>query len=166
MPIEVATNIQNFDQETFHELDRKLMRIVFDVHNEFGRFLNEALYKQEIATRWESSSVGTIEREVRKLLVDWGAFLEITLYRDALVSFLGGAEQVLRPVPVRSGNRIIGQQLVHLLTEDTAFALSAVTVNPASMEDHQQRFLNHTPLRNIQWINCNQQKIEFRTLTK
>src|SRR5215510_5561805 len=65
MPIKVATEIQVFDQEHFHSLDRHLMRIIFDVHNEFGRFLDEALYKSEIAARWTAVGHGTAEREVR-----------------------------------------------------------------------------------------------------
>src|SRR5690242_20503168 len=65
MPINVATEIQVFDQEHFHSLDKQLMRIVFDVHNQFGRFLDEALYKSEIAARWIAAGLGTAEREVR-----------------------------------------------------------------------------------------------------
>lgn len=65
MPINVATEIQAFNQEQFHALDKKLMRIVFDVHNEFGRFLDESLYKSEIATRSIAAGLGSAEREVQ-----------------------------------------------------------------------------------------------------
>jgi GxxExxY protein len=65
MPINVASEIEIFSREEFHALDKKLMRIVFDVHNDFGRFLDEALYKSEIAARWLTSGLGTAEREVR-----------------------------------------------------------------------------------------------------
>ena len=65
MPIEVASRIEVFDQEKFHSLDRKLMGIVFDVHNRFGRFFDEELYKAEIAHRWVEAGYGTAEREVR-----------------------------------------------------------------------------------------------------
>src|ERR1022692_491014 len=41
------------------------MRIVFDVHNEFGRFLDEKLYKREVAARWVEAGHGEVEREVR-----------------------------------------------------------------------------------------------------
>ena len=34
------------------------------------------------------------------------------------------------------------------------------------MQDHLQRFLGHTRLAWIQWINMNQHDIEFRTLTR
>ena len=65
MPIEVATTIQALDQETFHALDHRVMRVVFDVHNEFGRLLDEDLYKREIATRCTIAGLLPAEREVR-----------------------------------------------------------------------------------------------------
>lgn len=266
MPIKVESPIKVFDQETFHALDRKLMGIVFEVHNEFGRFLDEDLYKREIASRWVDADLGSSEREVRicvthesfrkdysmdllfneglmletktaetiapahrtqglhylfltgmhharlvnlrperveheflstrltsksrqqfsagdfgwtasgqseylrekplALLEDWGAFLEVALYRDALTHFLGGSERVIRRIPIQSRKRVIGEQSVHLLAPDTAFAVTAVTDDPSAMEEHQLRFSRHTPLRNMQWINFNRNRIEFKTLTK
>ena len=65
MPINVAAQIEVFGREEFHALDKKLMRIVFDVHNEFGRLLDESLYKSEIAARWIAAGFGTAEREAR-----------------------------------------------------------------------------------------------------
>ena len=64
MPIEVATKIQMLEQEEFHALDKNLMGVVFDVHNQFGRFLDEALYKVEIAARWLAAGFDSVEREV------------------------------------------------------------------------------------------------------
>ncbi len=266
MPIEVATDIRRFEQVEFHLVDEKLMRIVFDVHNEFGRFFDEALYKKEIAARWTINGLGSAEPEVRitvshdtfrkdylidllfnhgvvleakaaeriapahrsqslhylfltglqhgrlvnlrpasveyeffstkltlekrrqfslvesnwlaanpesawlrekllALLNDWGTHLELALYRDAITHFLGGSEAVVRPVNVFSSKRFLGEQSVHLLTEDTAFAFTAINEGQSSMKEHQQRFLKHTPLRYIQWINLNHHKIELATLT-
>src|SRR5437868_15507337 len=65
MPIESATTICVFDQEEFHAVDKKLMGIIFDVHNEFGRFLDEVLYKREIAARWLHAGLGIAECETR-----------------------------------------------------------------------------------------------------
>ena len=35
-----------------------------------------------------------------------------------------------------------------------------------AMRDHQIRFLKHTPLRFIQWVNFHHDRIEFTTLSK
>jgi len=65
MPIEVSTQIRAFNQEEFHALDRQIMRVAFEVHNEFGRLLDEGLYKREIATRCLARGIRPVEREVR-----------------------------------------------------------------------------------------------------
>src|SRR5438067_64046 len=65
MPIEVATTIQPCDQETFHALAHHIMREVFDIHNEFGRLLDEDLYKCELAARCAAIGIWPAEREVQ-----------------------------------------------------------------------------------------------------
>jgi hypothetical protein len=80
--------------------------------------------------------------------------------------FLGGQERVITPVPIYSGARLLGKQPVRLLNADTAFAFTAVTADRISMADHLRRFLKHTPLRFIQWVNFNHHQIEFTTLAR
>ncbi len=176
MPIEVATEIRVLDQEEFHALDRRLMGIVFDVHNEFGRFFDEVLYKREIAARWLNAGLGTTELEVRvavthesfrkdcwmDLLFNHGLMLEAKVAEKLAPSHrMQGLNY-----PCDSGARRLGEQSVHLLTDDTAFAFTAVTAEHGSMAEHQLRFLKHTPLRCIQWINFNRHRIEFTTLAR
>src|SRR2546428_35811 len=152
MPIEVATQIRVFDQEEFHALDKKLMRMVFDVQNEF---LSTKLTPDKrrqfsvVDSAWQAVNEESswLRSKVMALLNDWGAFLEVSLYRDALTNFLGGPHPVTRAVPVYSGPRVLGEQKVYLLANDTAFALTAVTAQQSSMLEHQARFLKHTPLR-------------------
>ena len=68
MPIDVSARIEACDQEKFHALDRRIMGIVFDVHNEFGRLLDEEFYKAEIAARCADLDILPAEREVRILV--------------------------------------------------------------------------------------------------
>jgi GxxExxY protein len=75
MAIEVSIPIEVFDQEQFHALDRKVMRIVFDVHNEFGRLLDENLYKHEVAARCTAIGLEPAEREVR-VRISHGSFFK------------------------------------------------------------------------------------------
>lgn len=95
---------------------------------------------------------------------DWGAFLDPILYRDAYVHFLGGEACVSREIVVQSNGEPIGTQLMHMLTEDIAFSITASIHRPESVFEHQRRFLEHTPLRALQWINLNHHKIELRTI--
>jgi hypothetical protein len=100
------------------------------------------------------------------LLEDWGAFLDINLYREALVHFMGGATIVCRPVEVLSSSRVLGNQKLNLLTDDIAFALTTKQEDVGAMREHLLRLLRHTRLRAIQWINMNRHTIEFATLAK
>jgi GxxExxY protein len=267
MPIEVSSAIKACDQEEFHALDRKLMAVVFEVHNEFGRLLDEDLYKCELAARCAERGLSPAEREVRirvrhesfikdyfmdllfchgfmletktaerlvaahrsqtlnymllaglkhgrlvnlrtervqhefvsttltpeerrrvqvaevgwveitaesrllkartmQLLEDWGAFLDVNLYREALVYFLGGPTVVCRAVEVFSGSRRLGTQSLNMLNEDIAFALTTKPRHSETIRDHLTRLLNHTRLKAIQWINLNRHLVEFTTLSK
>jgi len=64
MPIEVDSEIEVFSEDEFHSLAHRLMGIVFDVHNEFGRLLNEDVYKQAIRRRCEAAGIVPARREV------------------------------------------------------------------------------------------------------
>lgn len=267
MPIEVSTGIQACNQEEFHALDRRIMGVVFEVHNEFGRLLDEELYKCEIGARCAAIGLEPAEREVwirvshqgfvkdylmdllfchgfmleakvaerlvaahrgqalnylllaglkhgrlvnlrtervqhefvsttltaeerRRfsvvdgdwvemnresgqlkakmiaLLEDWGAFLDVNLYREALVHFLGGSGAVCKAVEVFSGSRRVGTQDLNLLNEDTGFALTMKPEGAGAMRDHLGRLLDHTRLKAIQWINLNRHRAEFTTLSR
>ena len=47
MPITIAAPIEVFDQPSFHLVDERGTGLAFDIHNEFGRYLNERLYPAE-----------------------------------------------------------------------------------------------------------------------
>ena len=266
MPIETAIPIQLLDQESFHQIDRVVTGFAFDIHNEFGRYLDEKLYQHELTRRCRehgfevepelrmTARFGDFSKEyyadhlinrgvivedkavaalttahrgqtlnylylcglqhatllnfrservqhefvstrltparrrqfefltvewrpltnrchalidiLHSLLNEWGAFLDPVLYRDAVTFFLGGQEQIVREVSFIVEGAAVGSQLMHLLTSDVAFSISASTRRPDLTQDHQRRFLRHTPLRAIQWINFNHQSIELRTITK
>jgi hypothetical protein len=53
---------------------------------------------------------------------------------------------------------------MNALTDDVAFSIRTSTPWTESVCEHQRRFLKHTPLRAIQWINLNHHQIEFRTI--
>ncbi len=44
MPVETSSPITAFDQESFYAVDEVVTGVAFDVHNEFGRYLDERLY--------------------------------------------------------------------------------------------------------------------------
>lgn len=100
------------------------------------------------------------------LLLDWGAFLEVSLYEEALVHFLGGASRRMQPLNVSIGSRVLGTGQACLLQEDTALHISAIGKNHSNYRKYLERLFNHTCLRRIQWVNFNQSQIEIIALEK
>ena len=98
------------------------------------------------------------------ILAEWGAYLDIILYREALTHFLGGEHSIVREVEIWFGGDIIGVQSMHLSNEKIAFSVTAATQHPKGLATHQQRFLQHTRLQALHWINFNKNRIELCTL--
>lgn len=90
MPIEVDSEIRILSEWKFHELAHEVMGIVFRVHNDFGRLMDEAIYKQAIWQRCQVASIVPARREVEikvrckdfeksyfmDLLFAWGLMVE------------------------------------------------------------------------------------------
>src|SRR5215475_1781985 len=51
MPIQVRTTTCRLDEVSFGKIAYDVMRCVFDIHNEFGRFFDEKIYKRELGRR-------------------------------------------------------------------------------------------------------------------
>jgi len=99
------------------------------------------------------------------LLTDWGAFLAVELFYDAIEHFRGGEDKVVQRIDIVSDSRVVGAQRAHLLNPETAFKITAITRAPLAYEHHLRKFLSHTHLKAIQWVNFNHHSITFRTIT-
>jgi len=104
--------------------------------------------------------LSTLERT----LEDWGARLNPALYRDAITHFLGGESSVIHKVEVRSDYGPLGEQQVHHVAPDIAFSVTTAGNRMDAFQEHQRRFLQHTALRAIQWINLNGQTVTLHTI--
>ena len=100
------------------------------------------------------------------LLRDWGAFLDVRLFSEAISFFQNNGDHFETPVEITNDSRMLGEQKVHLLTPETAIHLSTVNDSAESYEKHLWRFLSHTSLRAIQWINFNRHRVLMKTIMK
>jgi GxxExxY protein len=107
-----------------------------------------------------------LRRRVGDLAADWGVFLDVELFYEALVHFRGGEKKVIQRIALEKNGRRLGRQRAHLLNHAAAFKLSAITRNTAAFERRLRKFLALTQLQAIQWINFNHHIIEFTTITK
>jgi GxxExxY protein len=101
-----------------------------------------------------------------EVLHDWGAFLDIALYSEVLIHFLGGENMVCRNLPLTRDGLNLGEQKFKVLDETTGFHLTAVAGPSSGLESHLRRMLQLTPLQRLQWVNFNRHQIEFVTLQR
>lgn len=106
----------------------------------------------------------TLYTTLNRALADWGARLSPVLYRDIIVHFLGGESEVAHKVEVRSNHGPLGKQPVSLVAPDIAFSVTSSGHRPDIVRDHQHRFLRHTDLRAMHWINLGGQTITIQTI--
>lgn len=267
MPIVVDVPIRVLSQDEFHALDHRVMGVIFEIHNRFGKLLHEDVFKAAISHFCRSAGIGSVQREVPihvshgsfrttlrmdllvsgglmieaksaeaitpahraqalqylfltgmqhgrlvnlrtervqhefvsttldaaarrdfsiddddwqdldersvdlrrtmvELLFDWGAFLHASLYRDAVVEMLGGPARVIREIEILADGQPLGRQPTLLLNDDTAVSITTMHQGRGTMLEHYRRFLHHTRLRWLQWINLNRHRIEFRTIAR
>jgi GxxExxY protein len=112
----------------------------------------------------ESEPAQHLKSTIFELFEDWGLFLNTALYKEAVCHLLGGAESVIRPVPIKSGGSLLGQQNIPLLSPAESFCISSVTENPSAYQMHLQRFLDCTELKNLHWINLCRSAVHFTSL--
>ncbi|MCG8607517.1 GxxExxY protein [bacterium] len=107
-----------------------------------------------------------LERMLKSLVDEWGTFLDVNLYYDAILHFRGGEENVVKEIKVMSGSRLLGRQKIHLINSNIAFKISSVTKDERHYENHLRGFIRYTSLQTIHWINFNHEKVVFKTILK
>jgi GxxExxY protein len=119
-------------------------------------------------TRWQeiSAACGDLRSIMTDLPADWGAFLEVPLYQEALTHFLGGEEQVVQRVPLARAGLPLGTQRMHVHAPGVAFVVTAYTTGLPSHEINLRKLLALTPLTALQWVNLDHANIQFVTLTR
>ena len=112
MPIECSIEIVPIGQEQFHAIDTAVMGHVFDIHNAVGRFCDEQRANTVVDHAWAGDD--NASRRLREVfsawLANWGFFLDICLYREAMLHFLAASEAGIQPVDIRVDGRIVGTQ--------------------------------------------------------
>jgi GxxExxY protein len=115
---------------------------------------------------WENISDDSawFKKKIIELLKDWGGFLDINVFYEAICHFIGGKENVIKSVDIEITDNQKTNQPVYLLNPDTAFKITGLRKQKSNYRKHLQKFLDHTKLKVLQWINFNMHQIEFITL--
>lgn len=129
MPVIVHAETRKLNQDEFAEVAYEVMRHVFQIHSEFGRFFREEIYHSEIARRCSGLAKVPVE-------VWYGSFRKF-YFLDLLVG--GGAVFELKAVRGLT-EKHRGQLLQYLLLADVAHG-KLINVRPELVE---HEFINTT----------------------
>lgn len=97
------------------------------------------------------------------LFKELGTRLDPALYTDALLALLPSAHETR--IKILSGNHIVGSKRVRLAAPDIAFKVTT-SKKPAPLRIQFQKFINHTNLDALLWINLNKDQVKCCTLRK
>jgi GxxExxY protein len=98
------------------------------------------------------------------ILRDWGTCLDLALYEEVLIHFLGGPQRAIRAIAVSIDGAPLGQQKLILLSPDTSCHVTALKQQTGLYEAQLRRFLKYTPLKAIQWVNVGRKLVTFQTI--
>lgn len=138
MPIHSSITTCRISQNEFKELASEVMRHVFDLRNEFGRFFDEGVYKRELATRMPD-----VELE-SAITLTYAGFSK-TYFVDVLVNS-SGLFEFKAADKIHSRHR--GQTLNYLLLLDLAHG-KVINVRPEYVEH--------------EFVNCPSRLIDLRS---
>jgi GxxExxY protein len=116
---------------------------------------------------WVASSEHNLLPWLTAALRDWGTGLDLNLYQEAATHFYGGPERVLGTAEIRDNGILVGRQPVRLAAPDIAFKITAIPSKTfPEFEHHARRFLTHSTLSALHWINIVHGQILFKTLRR
>ncbi|QDV46954.1 hypothetical protein Enr13x_68630 [Stieleria neptunia] len=112
--------------------------------------------------RWCDES--PLRRLCIDILRDWGTGLSLPLYYQALTHLLGGEERVVKQVPMNRDGLPLGRQRFHVLSNRSAFEVTALLNGHRQYEQNLRKLLRHSPFEAIHWINISLKEVRFVTV--
>ena len=144
MAIEIKHSVSNLSEMAFHDLDYKVMKRAFDLYNSTGNLWDECDYRDRLHD---------IPELITELMTEWSTFLDIQLYKEAILHFLAisPVQQCLRFCPIDKTT------LIHFTT---------LNRKKAAYCKNLKKYLNATKYQRIEWVNFDQNQIELQSLSK
>jgi GxxExxY protein len=136
-------------------------------------FVNTSLTRTDFTrfdvddSHWQADDPASLDIKHRliAMLRDVGAGLDLQLYREAIIHWLGGPAIAVYKVDVLVGGRRIGTHELVRTPGGAGIQLTCLkSKDLRPFEDHYLRFLSHVDATALHWINITWSSVMFRTL--
>ena len=99
------------------------------------------------------------------LLRDWGVGLDLSLYEAAIEHRFNPNDSFAKPAIRAPDGRLVGCQEILQIAPDTAIRVTAIPAEKLpTFECHLRRFISHTSLRAIHWVNLTRPLVQLKTI--
>jgi GxxExxY protein len=102
----------------------------------------------------------------KNLISEWGVFLELSLFNDAIVYLGGGEDKIVKEILVRDNAHCMGIQKFHMISTDVAFKISAIKKDEQHYENFFRRCFHYTSLKAIHWFNFKHETVVMKTILR
>ena len=114
---------------------------------------------------WSDCGAADLKAWMIELFRDLGVGLDLHFYQDVALHHCGPAAGVAKVVIRGAGGIPLGQQEQPLLSPEVALRITAIDPEfCCDFEQQLRRFLRHTALKALQWINVIRPLVSFKTL--
>jgi GxxExxY protein len=136
-------------------------------------FVNNALTRSDRTSfdvddcDWQDLGTTRLKDRMVAVLRDWGAGLDTGLYEEVASHLCGQPPGEQANVEIRLAGRSLGLQAVRLAAPRIALRITALSPDgQPEYRAHLCRFLDHTDLDAVQWMNVTRHVVQFRTIEK
>jgi hypothetical protein len=106
-----------------------------------------------------------LSQDAEGCLHDWGGFLRVKLYEEALIFRNGGEAACIHRLPVIRGNIVLGYHNASIHSPNVGFVVTSLPDDARTYDPHLQSLPSPIPLSGLQWINIHHSTMQMITLT-
>jgi GxxExxY protein len=160
MPVSCEMNVHPIDQQSFYDIDQRVMGRAFSAHNELGNFVDEAAYSRQMAGVLAGEGVDVCREVcVRLSHKDFAKlyFIDCIAEKSAVYEF--------KAVSGLNADHK-AQGINYLLNQKTAWHISSLYSGLDYDSAHLQKFPSHTELNQILWANLDRHNVTVTMLKR
>jgi len=103
---------------------------------------------------------------ILQMIEDIGLCLDTSLYSEIISFLLQKQRNVIQPIDIIDNGTLVAHQKAHLLNGEVAFKITTLTDGIAEHKMNLRKFLVHTELSAIQWVNLGHHDVTCITVMR